>query len=70
MFEEAVFISNALDKDTSIKWTLINQGFSVMTNKNSEEGMTVLVHTAVHKNEAPRKRLTETKVTRKENQCK
>lgn len=59
MFEEAIFISNALDKDTSIKWTLIHQGFSVMTNKNSEEEMTVLVHTAVHKKEAPQKRLME-----------
>lgn len=45
MFEKTIFISNALDKDTSIKWVLINGGFSVVNGKNSgKEEKTMLAH--------------------------
>ena len=45
MFEEIIFISNPLDKDTSVKWVLINGGFSVVTGKNSgKEEKTTLAH--------------------------
>lgn len=72
MFEEAIFISNALAKDASIKWTSINQGFSVVTNKktarrNDHAG----TYCGSQQECGPHRRSSsETRITGKKNQCK